>query len=76
MKKDNGKKNSGTFVLANMRGWVHKVYTKRVDTYPDFEGRIKVDGTTYYAGVWYKTSQYGKELLSISLRPLTIGKRK
>lgn len=42
------------------------LHDKQTDKSPDFKGSCKIGGVDYYVAAWKRTSQYGKEYVSLA----------
>lgn len=51
-------------------GALFKNETKIKDTHPDMNGKITIFGREFYLSAWKKTSNSGKNFLSLSIKPV------
>lgn len=50
------------------RGVLFKNEDKKSDKHPDYSGRLNVDGVEYFFDGWRKTSESGRQFLSVSVK--------
>ena len=57
------------YELRDGQGTLFRVTEKKLDTSPDFEGRLHLKGEMWRIAGWTKTSGSGKKWLSLNVSP-------